>query len=278
MPFRFAIKGGLSGLGIDTDPKEAASLVREQIASNLRQGPLKLLETAHVDAVLASRGWSELEAMERAGPKAIGQALGADLLCYGDVTRWGRHYLLIHSQVEVGAEVRLVDTQRGKVVWSNKGQKVRTAGLTKIPTGIGSAATAPIMGMQKAFLYEITNDVARDITAPLMTSTGKAAPAATTPPKLLVVAAQAGTNGLVAPGDQIRVVAIGEPGLTATFSVGPERRDLSMTEFGPGRYIGSYDAAKGDSFSKTPITVNLFTQAGGLATATLTSPLVTTRQ
>ena len=66
-------------------------------------------------------------------------------------------------------------------------------------------------------------------------------------------------------------------GLTATFSVGPGRRDLPMTEFGPGRYVGTYEVASGDRFSRAPITVNLFTQAGGLATATLTSPLLTTR-
>lgn len=277
LPFRFAPEGGIPSLGIDTDPDEAAGLLRQQVASNMRRGPWTLLEVSQVDALLASRGWSSPEALERAGPKAIGEALGADLLCYGEVTRWGRHYLLIHSQAEVGAAVRLVSGSTGKTVWSNKAQKIRTAGLTKIPTGIGAAAIAPIMGMQKAFLFEITNDVAREVTSPLLTGSAQAAPASATPPKLLVAAAQAGSDGLVAPGERIRVIAIGQSGMTATFSVGPERRDLPMTEFGQGRYVGSYEAASGDEFSKTPITVNLFTRAGGLATATLTSPLVTTR-
>lgn len=277
LPFKFAIKGGIPSLGIDTDPDEAAGLLREQVASNMRRGPWTLLEESQVDAILASRGWSSPEALDKAGPQALGQALGADLLCYGEVTRWGRHYLLIHSQAEVGAAVRLVSGSTGKTVWSNKAQKIRTAGLTKIPTGIGAAAIAPIMGMQKAFLFEITNDVAREVTSPLLEGSAQAAPVSATPPNLMVAAAQAGSDGLVAPGDRIRVIAIGQPGMTATFSVGPERRDLPMTEFGQGRYVGSYEAAAGDAFSKTPITVNLFTRAGGLATATLSSPVVTTR-
>lgn len=277
LPFNYSVKGGLSGVGMDTDPKEASSLMREQVAVNLRGEHWNILEPTQVDSILASRGWSEPEALERAGPQAVGQALGADILCYGAVTRWGRHYLLIHSQAEVGGEIKLVSSETGKVLWSNKGQKVRTAGLTKIPTGMGAAAIAPIMGMQKAFLFEITNDLARDLTAPLLPAQGGAPPAAATPPKLLVGAAYAGSDGLVAAGDRIQVVAMGEPGQTATFAVGPSRRDIPMTEFGAGRYVGSYDATGGDHFSKTPITVNLFTRAGGLATVTLTSPLVTSR-
>lgn len=277
LPFRFAVEEGISGLGMDTDPNEAASLIREQVAVNLRKAPWTLLETSQVDSVLASRGWSDPGALGDADPRALGQALGADLLCVGEITRWGRHYLLIHSQAEVEASVRLVSTETGQVVWSNKAKKVRTAGLTKIPTGIGAAAVAPIMGMQKAFLFEISNDVAREVTAPLVPASAEEAPPAE-PPELMAAAAQAGSDGLVGSGDLIRVVAIGEPGLTATFSVGPERRDIHMTEFGPGRYVGSYETASGDNFSKTPITVNLFTRAGGLSTTTLSSPLVTSRR
>jgi hypothetical protein len=276
LPFKFAVEGGLSGLGMDTDPKEAASLIREQVAVNLRQAHWTLLETTQVDAVLVNRGWSEAESLDGVDPRALGQALGADILCYGEVTRWGRHYLLVHSQAEVGAAMRLVSSKTGKVLWSNKGEKVRTAGLTKIPTGLGAVAIAPVMGMQKAFLYEISNDVARQMTSPLLPVSGEEAPAAI-PPRLMAAAAQAGSEGLVASGERISVVALGEPGLTATFSVGPQRRDIPMTEFGPGRYVGSYEAASGDKFSKTPITVNLFTRAGGLATATLSSPVVTSR-
>ncbi|MCZ6701158.1 MAG: hypothetical protein O7B80_05865, partial [bacterium] len=103
------------------------------------------------------------------------------------------------------------------------------------------------------------------------------APAAGAPPKLLVTSAQAGYDGLVEPGDSITVVAIGQPDLIATFSVGPERRDLPMTEFGPGRYVGAYEVAPGDRFTNAPITVKLFTRAGGLTSATLFSPIVSTR-
>lgn len=276
LPFRFAVGKGLGGLRADTDPDEAAALVREQVTANLRRGPWRLLELNQVDAVLAGRGWGEPEALERAGPRPVGQALGTELLFYGEVTHWGRHYMLIHSQAEVGADVRLVSARTGKVVWSNSGKKVRTAGLTKIPTGIGSAVITPFLGMRKAFLFEITNELARELTASLVYGAGEA-PAAAAPPKLLVTSAQAGSDGLVEPGDRITVVAIGQPDLTATFSVGPERRDLPMTEFGPGRYVGAYEVAPGDRFTNAPITVNLFTRAGGLTSATLFSPIVSTR-
>ncbi|MDA2932377.1 DUF799 domain-containing protein [Nitrospinae bacterium AH-259-F20] len=277
LPFRFAVgKGSEAGLPAGASQVEAVALVREQMAANMRRGPWRLLEFGTIDAVLASRGWSEPNALDKADPRDVGRALGADLLCYGEVNRWGRQYMLIHSQVEVGARLRIVSSSTGKVVWSKTGQKVRTAGLTKIPTGIGSAAITPLLGMQKSFLYEVTNDMAREMTAPLVASAAPAAPAAT-PPTLLVAAAHAGTaGGRVKPGDRITVVAIGDPGLTATFAVGPARRDLPMTEFGPGRYVGAYDVAAGDRFAKAPIIVHLFTRAGGLASSSLAYPLVST--
>lgn len=277
LPFRFALQeGSLAGLPAGANPDEAVALSREQFAANMRRGAWRLLELGTIDAVLAARGWSEPDALEKADPREVGRALGVDLLCYGVVTRWGRQYMLIHSQAEVGASIRIVRASTGKTVWSKSGKKVRTAGLTKIPTGIGSAAITPLLGMQKSFLYEITNDLAREMTAPLVASAAEAAPAAA-PPTLLVAAAHASSGGgRVKPGDRITVVAIGDPGLTATFSVGPARRDLPMTEFGPGRYVGAYDVAAGDRFAKEPITVHLFTRAGGLASSTLAYPKVST--
>jgi hypothetical protein len=272
LPFRYGVGKGFGGLEMDTDPSEAVALVREQVVANFIRGPWRVLEVERVDAVLASKGWDDPRTLPKADSRALGEALGADILCFGEVTRWGRHYLLIHSQVEVGASIRLVDARTGRVLWSRSAKKVRTAGLTKIPTGIGSAAASPIMGLQKAFLYEITNDLAREMASELV-----APPAQASLPRMLAAAAQAGEEGLVSAGDRITVVALGDPGLKATFSIGSLRRDLPMTEFGLGRYVGTYQVLPGERFDRSSITVHLFNQAGGQATTTLRYPLVTSR-
>jgi hypothetical protein len=66
----------------------------------------------------------------------------------------------------------------------------------------------------------------------------------------------------LAPGSDIVFTLIGEPGATATYSVGDRIRDRRMREVEPGRYEATYTIRRNDNFDDMPVTAKLLTAGG----------------
>jgi hypothetical protein len=71
----------------------------------------------------------------------------------------------------------------------------------------------------------------------------------------------AGGEPLV-PGTEVTFTLVGEPGATATFSVGDRIRDRRMREVEPGRYQATYTIRRNDNFENVPVTAKLLTSGG----------------
>lgn len=93
-------------------------------------------------------------------------------------------------------------------------------------------------------------------------------------------------NRALEPGDTMQVTLVGEPGGTATFSIGRSVVDRPMREVSPGQYVGEYVIRKGDVFTNEPVTATLATRNGmsfnieaqdrvGLNTGPLAAPVIT---
>lgn len=80
---------------------------------------------ADVDAALAS-GWGPLDSnsWSSASPQALGQALGADALIYGDISRLMHFSTPLYTETSLQASLRMVDAASGEVLWK---QSVKAA-------------------------------------------------------------------------------------------------------------------------------------------------------
>jgi len=80
---------------------------------------------ADVDAALAS-GWGPVDSngWSSASPQALGQALGADALIYGDISRLMHFSTPLYTETSLQASLRMVDAATGDVLWK---QSVKAA-------------------------------------------------------------------------------------------------------------------------------------------------------
>ncbi len=85
-----------------------------------RRGYLPL-DTAAVDAGLSALGISEGGQLPGLKPQDIGKALGADLLCYGDVQDFTFQNLGFLIRKNVTLQVRLVSAATGEILYEGSG-------------------------------------------------------------------------------------------------------------------------------------------------------------
>ncbi|MGV3617055.1 MAG: stalk domain-containing protein [Fimbriimonas sp.] len=69
-------------------------------------------------------------------------------------------------------------------------------------------------------------------------------------------------EGEVRPGQVITFTLLGEPGGTATYTVGNRLRKRAMTEVEPGKYVGEYTVRQNDEFESEKVVAELKTKDG----------------
>ncbi len=147
---------------------EGAEFFREALHAALMDTEMDISEKFVVDGIIKKNGWNSPEKLFSIPPQKLGEALGADALLYGKVTRWNKYYAIIHSTLVVGLELKLVDARTGELLW--RGQQVDKdfEGLIKLPTGIISAIISPMFFVgEKSNLDALSSKVAREITESL---------------------------------------------------------------------------------------------------------------
>ena len=141
--------------------QEAASTMRMLLAANLQEGLFEVIEPQRVEAALNTVGWKEGEQLPKdLSLPGLAKTLGADVFLRGTLTNWGRSYIVVESWVKAKLELELIDADSGTLIWSEKKQNTRQAGILKGPTGYSSIVTAPIMGMTRANLERVGANLA----------------------------------------------------------------------------------------------------------------------
>lgn len=139
-----------------------ATKLRAHVAAALQESPFDLVELQRIDGVLKAHGWQEGESVsEAAALGEVAEALDADLLLRGTVTKWGRSYLIVQSWVTAGMKLELIDPISGEVIWAQERANRRHAGILKGPTGYKSIATSPITGLKGSHLERVGQHLAR---------------------------------------------------------------------------------------------------------------------
>lgn len=169
---KFVEKDKLSQLRVAILPlqgkQEAAEFFRKALHANFMNAGFNVVERFVVDGVLKRKGWSDPERFFTMPPQKLGEALGADALLIGNVTKWSKFYVIIHSTLTVGLELKLVDARTGELLWAGEELDREFEGLFKIPIGIISAIVSPLYFVgQEDNLNHLANKVARNITESL---------------------------------------------------------------------------------------------------------------
>ena len=76
-----------------------------------------------VDAILKDHGIDSEKKLEQVPPQTLGKWLGVDAVVYGDVLHYDAYYAFLVSAWQVGADLRMVSTHTGEVLFSAAGSR-----------------------------------------------------------------------------------------------------------------------------------------------------------
>lgn len=254
---------------------EGALLLRQTLFAGLLSSQFRLVDNLAVDRTLTRLGKPLTGGYSREDLVAIAEALGADLLMAGDVTKWDRTYMVLQSTISTALAVTLYDGATGAVVARVEDKKSKSRGLAGIPTGIGAAGIAPITGMSKRFLYRSAFDLTESIAGALSCAPGWEDATGSGGGIKSVTCSGADPARLV-PGDTIEVKLEAPAGGRAYFSVGEVWSFLPMRETAPGVYVGAYQLRVGDYLSDDPVEVVHVMDGWKRSTRVLTHPTLST--
>ena len=150
----------------DNGQDEVEQMFREELYANLQEGPYRLVEIIQTDEALKKLGAQNAQqaaALLAKNPKGLQEALGADAVLQGKIMQWSLTYLAIHSEVKLEVEESLVNLSDNQELMRVSKGIARASGITKIPTGLIAAGTAPIFGLTKGVQQRVIDDLARDI-------------------------------------------------------------------------------------------------------------------
>ncbi len=155
----------------DKGQRETAELLRQNFFANLRDSTFQLMERYRVDALLAQyHGLSDPNKFSRINPMEFGEILGVDAVVLGRLEKVERSYWIIHSSIELGIGVQMIDTRTGEVLWEAEQTETDFEGIAKIPTGITSTIIAPIHFVtNKLNLQNLASNMVSKLTAILKT-------------------------------------------------------------------------------------------------------------
>jgi hypothetical protein len=106
--------------GDETSTPGLARMVRESVASRLSLEAYDDIELYEIDRALERAKWQTQEDLAQAPAAALGRALGADAVVFGNIFQFQRIFAGVYSQFNIGAEIRIADTRDQKIIWRDR--------------------------------------------------------------------------------------------------------------------------------------------------------------
>ncbi|MGE0710573.1 MAG: hypothetical protein AB7N76_27270 [Planctomycetota bacterium] len=217
----------------DLGRAKAPAICRDKLTANLRRTPLEVLPPLVVDAQLEAAGLPlpPLCSGDRGGSaRRVGAALGVDVVLFGEVAEWDRHYALAASWVAISLRLEARDGRSGELLFKGEVSDVETAGLHE-----GMIVTEPVeflvvaigetlRGLRNTLFAELSDELCRALVEALRGPPDPSAP----PPRIRLAACSLA-------GEELLVVLLGTAGQRATLRLkgGPP---VALVESSPGTY------------------------------------------
>jgi hypothetical protein len=220
-----------------TSNPEAAAVLRRMFFNFFSSLNYTDVEPAVVDASLeASRMFAAAAAGEALPMGRLGQLLGADAVVTGEALALGQTYALLYANQQAGLRARMVHCSTGRVIWEMEHTVTMHEGdLPLSLTGLAAAIVKTAITFQQTNTLRAASELCMQMTASIPNPPA----AAETPPQIQALVHN-GAAGLLSPGDDLRVVLIGDPKRKASLSLLPLLHELPMEEKEPGVYVAAY--------------------------------------
>ena len=151
---------------VDQGQKETAALLRQTLYANLQESDFNLLEPYIVDGLLKQSNLTDPAQFLHINPMQFTEILGADAVLISRINKVERSYMIVHSSIEIGVSVQMVDTRTGEILWRAEQTESDFQGIGKIPTGIFAAAIGPARFVtNKLNLHRMTSKLVDKLTA-----------------------------------------------------------------------------------------------------------------
>ena len=125
-----------------------------------------MLERYVVDDLLKQNNLTDPSTFLTINHMKFGEILGVDAIVFGRINKVERSYFIVHSSIELGVSIEMVDTRNGEILWRAEQTEQDIAGMGKIPTGITAAVFAPIELVTNKFnLSRMTSNMLDKLTA-----------------------------------------------------------------------------------------------------------------
>ena len=239
--------------------KENIDIVRRGFYNHFSSLPFADMELYKIDSLLAKAGLTDNEVINKTTPQELGRILGVDAVVFGEISNFDKLFLVMYSQVSVGAEIKMYDTKTGKFLWSGKHTvRKHEGGISTNPVGMIAVVITAALNVRDIQLLRANDDLFRDMVKTIpMPSLAEAL----RPPSIILLTQD--SKGLPKKaGDEIKVVIQGTPKMRAWFDIGDYKKHIEMKEIEPGGYYGVYKVLPGDNINKAIITGYLTDDSG----------------
>lgn len=225
------------------DHQAPATLIREKFTANLKSTNLDPILNTQVDHALTENKLYDINTLKTMDIQRLEDMLNIDAVIFGELTHWDRDYYVAESSVTVGLRVKMIDVSNKQVLWEHHFVDSERRGITKVPTGYVSAGLEPLRGLSNDLFIELSDDVCRRIVDSIRPEKQSEFQEVTLP------SIAHATFQYRPEKQELLVVAIGEPHISAFFLLGKSGQQIPMTEVSEGQYLGKYQFHSKESFS-----------------------------
>jgi hypothetical protein len=231
-----------------TQEKEAPGMLQRQFYNHFSSLAYRDVELSDIKAKLPKINFKTLD------PTKIGKLLDADALIIGRITEFETYYAGVYSSFTVAVELKMIDAQTQRLLWSAKRKEVQRSGsIPMTPIGAIIAAASNALDLSR---YHITTTINKLCQALVETIPPSANLKGKSFPKITNLVHN-GMNRSLGKGNRLEVGVEGTAGLQAAFRIEPKGLTVQMQEKTPGTYIGSYIVRPKDSINDGVIVVSL---------------------
>jgi hypothetical protein len=238
---------------------DAAAVLRRMFFNFFSSLNYADIEPAAVDATIAAGLTGEAAAGGGTLPlEKLGQLLGVDAVVVGEALALGQTYALVYANQQAGLRARMLRCSTGEVIWEMEHTVTLHEG--DLPLSLPGLAAALV---KTAFNFQQSNTLraASELCMQMVATIPNPPSEAEIPPPIQALVHN-GAAGLLAPGDELRVVMIGGKKQKASFSLPPLLQEAPMEEKEPGVYTAAYRIQPQDRLAEGQLTGYLRSPSG----------------
>ena len=132
----------------ESKSQKGAEVVRRGFYNHLSSLPYKDMELFRIDHLLRKAGLADPVDVHKTPPEKLKEILNVDAVIFGTISNFDKLFAGIYSQVSVGADIKMYDTD-GHFLWSGKHvARIHEGGISTTPVGIVASIIAAAMNVR----------------------------------------------------------------------------------------------------------------------------------